>query len=128
MSTTDRRGRAALSPEQRARVREAREQYQAERPGPDALVASGRAEPTVPTAQLLAVRGLIHALREERRRQGLSLTDVSERSGLDRAMISKLENGHTANPTVETLFRYARALGKGVGLALQDASGGVEVR
>ena len=54
----------------------------------------------------------MHALKAERERQGLSLSDVSERSGLDPAAISRLENGKQANPTIDTILRYADALGK----------------
>jgi transcriptional regulator with XRE-family HTH domain len=54
--------------------------------------------------------------------QGLSLADVSERTGLDRAMLSKLETGKLANPTVGTLRRYARALGKRLSWSLADPS------
>ena len=35
----------------------------------------------------------LSALRAERERQGLSLSDVSERTGIDRATLSKLETG-----------------------------------
>ena len=52
------------------------------------------------------------ALRAERERQGLSLTDMMERTKIDRATISKLENGKIPNPTYQTLRTYARALGK----------------
>jgi DNA-binding Xre family transcriptional regulator len=52
------------------------------------------------------------ALRAERERQGLSLSDVSERSGIDRATLSKLETGKIPNPTVSTLRAFARALNK----------------
>ena len=51
-------------------------------------------------------------LRRERQRQGLSLTEVAERTGIDRATISKLETGKLANPTIGTLRTYARALGQ----------------
>ena len=50
-------------------------------------------------------------LRRERERQGLSLTEMSERTGIDRATISKLETGKIGNPTVSTLRTYAMALG-----------------
>ena len=124
MSAKTGRNRAGRSPEEIARIRVEREQFQRERPGPDALVDSGQVEPTVPIGQLLALRLLTHDLREERKRQGLSLADVMERSGLERGMLSKLENGRTVNPTLETLFRYARALGKGVTLALEEPQTG----
>ena len=53
---------------------------------------------------------------------GLSLTDLSERSGLTRAAISRLENGWNLNPTLETLFRYAEALGVDLRLTVDDPS------
>jgi DNA-binding XRE family transcriptional regulator len=56
-------------------------------------------------------RDLIVALRAERERQGLSLADLAERTGFDRAAIHKLEIGANANPTLTTLARYAAALG-----------------
>ena len=56
-------------------------------------------------------RELIAALRAERERQGLSLADVAERTGMDRGAIHKLEIGLNSNPTHATLTRYASALG-----------------
>jgi len=50
-------------------------------------------------------------LRQVREQMGVSLTDLSERTGLTRAAISRLENGWNLNPTLEALFRYAEALG-----------------
>ena len=35
---------------------------------------------------------------------------MAERAGLTRAMVSKLENGHNPNPTLDTLARYAQAM------------------
>jgi DNA-binding Xre family transcriptional regulator len=60
------------------------------------------------------------ALREEQERQGLSLTDVSKRSGIDRATLSKLETGKVPNPTVSTLRAVARALSKRLSWSLTD--------
>ena len=54
---------------------------------------------------------MIAALRAERERQGLSLADIAERTGMDRAAIHKLEIGLNSNPTYATLTRYATALG-----------------
>jgi len=65
------------------------------------------------------------ALRAERERQGLSLSDVSERSGIDRATISKLETGKVPNPTVSTLRALARALNKRLSWSLIDEPAGV---
>ena len=48
-------------------------------------------------------------LRELREAKNLSQGDIERRTGLLRAYISRVENGHTI-PTVGTLEKYARAL------------------
>jgi len=54
---------------------------------------------------------LLAALKAERERRNVSLTEMRERTGIDRATISKVENGHVPNPTWATLRAYAGALG-----------------
>ena len=49
-------------------------------------------------------------LRELRESKKLSQGDVERRTGLLRCYTSRVENGHTV-PTIETLEKYARALG-----------------
>jgi transcriptional regulator with XRE-family HTH domain len=61
-------------------------------------------------------------LRGVRERIGPSLTDLSERTGLIRAAISRLENGWNLNPTLETLYRYAAALGVDLKFAVDEAA------
>jgi DNA-binding XRE family transcriptional regulator len=104
-------GKPALSAEQRAAIEAIRERSRKERPGPDELIDRGELDELVPQAQYLQVRALGVRFRRMREEMGLSLTDLSERSGLTRAAISRLENGWNLNPTLETLFRYAEALG-----------------
>lgn len=58
-----------------------------------------------------ALLDVLAALRRERERQGLSLTDVMERSKIDRTTINKIENGKVPNPTYSTMKAYAKALG-----------------
>ena len=58
-------------------------------------------------------------LRRERERQGLSLTDMAERTGIDRATISKLGTGKIANPTIGILRTYAKALGRRLAWTLE---------
>lgn len=58
------------------------------------------------------IRQVLGALQAERLRQGLSLADIHERSGIDRAALSRLENNEEVNPTLATLERYASAVGK----------------
>ena len=69
------------------------------------------------------MRQLGGALRAERQRLGLSLADIHERTGIDRAALSRLENNEDANPTLTTLERYAEALGKRMVVVLSDATG-----
>ena len=49
-----------------------------------------------------------------------TLTDLTERTGMDRSALSKLETGQRPNPTVETLVRYAEAVGKRLVVSLTD--------
>lgn len=62
---------------------------------------------------------VISQLKAERERQGLSLEDVRERTGIARAAISTLENSESPNPTIKTLQRYAMALGLKLDLAVR---------
>jgi ribosome-binding protein aMBF1 (putative translation factor) len=66
------------------------------------LDAYRRQYPPVADPELIAA---LAGLRRERERQGLSLTDLAERTGIDRATISKIETGKIANPTVGTLAK-----------------------
>jgi transcriptional regulator with XRE-family HTH domain len=49
------------------------------------------------------------ALRRERRRTGLSLTEVARRAGIAKSTLSQLESG-TGNPSIETLWAICVAL------------------
>ena len=68
------------------------------------------------------LRQVLAALRAERERQGLSLADINERTGIDRAALSRLENNEDANPTLNTLERYAEAVGKQMVVLLSENS------
>jgi DNA-binding phage protein len=57
------------------------------------------------------VRQLIASLKEARLAKDLSLGEVGERSGIGKANLSRLENDPTPNPTLDTLLRYAEAVG-----------------
>ncbi len=88
----------------------------------DQMIEAGLLEQDDGTVQgaYVALLGLMKLLKGRREAQGLSLTDVSERSGLTRQVISKLENGINLNPTLETLFRYSLALDALVTLGLEE--------
>jgi ribosome-binding protein aMBF1 (putative translation factor) len=69
---------------------------------------------------LVAFRRFVMGLRRERERLGLSLADVAERAKIDKAALSRLENGQQLNPTLNTLARYAHALGKSLTFGLTE--------
>ena len=70
----------------------------------------------------ILLRQVLVALKDERQRQGLSLADLNERSGIDRGTLSKLENDGDPNVTMNTLLRYAEALGKSILVQLEDVA------
>ena len=70
----------------------------------------------------ILLKHVLKQLREERLRQGLSLTDVSTRSGIDRSTLSKLENEDDPNVTMNTLMRYAEAVDRVILVQLENAS------
>ena len=51
------------------------------------------------------------SIREHRQAQRVSLAELSARTGMTRAALSRIENGLNVNPTVETLRRIGEALG-----------------
>ena len=91
-----------------------REKLQKARPSLEELIRSGACDPdAVMTMGMYSdVQQALQALKREREQQGLSISEVARRSGLDRAVVSRLENGKQDNPTVATLMRYAGAVGK----------------
>jgi transcriptional regulator with XRE-family HTH domain len=76
----------------------------------------------VPMGELMLLHYLATTLRQERERQGLTLAQLSERCGIDQAALSRLENGRNENPTVDTLYRVAAALGKVILCTVADAA------
>jgi DNA-binding XRE family transcriptional regulator len=59
-----------------------------------------------------AVKLLVHELKTARQAAGLTLAAVSKITGMDQATLSRLESGKQVNPTVDTLWRYASAVGR----------------
>ena len=100
--------------EERVREQSLRAKLQKERPSLEDLVRSGECDPdaVMTMGMYFDVQRALQALKRERQRSGLSISAVAERSGLDRAVVSRLENGKQDNPTVATLMRYAAAVGK----------------
>jgi ribosome-binding protein aMBF1 (putative translation factor) len=89
-----------LTPEQKAAV----EAIRAEHATPEYRAEEARIREEVrkefpPLTADEPLLEVLAALRRERERQGLSLTDIMERTRIDRATINKLENGKIPNPT-----------------------------
>ncbi len=104
------------TPEQLAELRATRERFQRDRPGPAELSASGEFEGPFIHGEVMELLTAVATIKAERLRLELSLADVAERSGMDKAFLSRLENGKVLNPTLSTLWRYADAVGMRVSL------------
>ncbi len=74
----------------------------------------------------MSLLGAVAELKRRRDEQGLSLATVSERSGLDTGLLSRLENGKILNPMLTTLWRYAVRLGVQVSLIVGPPSNGTD--
>jgi DNA-binding XRE family transcriptional regulator len=102
-----------LTPEEAAKYNDIRKKVAEELPD---LIARHH-ERMAARDQLEELCRQLKAAREER---GLSLADITELTGMDRSALSKLETGQRANPTIETLVRYAEAVGKRFEMSLSD--------
>jgi DNA-binding XRE family transcriptional regulator len=114
------RPKIELTPEQRDRAKAIQERSRKHRPGPDELIERGEINELVPRDQFLLIRDVMAKLRALREARGMSLTDVSERSGMTRAAVRKLENGWNLNPTLETLVRYASSVDATLTVSILD--------
>ena len=103
-----------LTPDEVAKYRAVREQVADELPE---LIERHQER----MATLDQLQDLLAQLKVAREARGMSLADLTELTGMDRSALSKLETGQRANPTVETLVRYAEAVGKRLVVTLADA-------
>ena len=102
-----------------ARLKGIREKFQKERPSLESLVDSGQYD-VVPQGHYLGLLKAFAELKRLRQQKKLSLADVSKRSGIDKAALSRLENGQNVNPTVLTLESIARAIGVELQIVLKE--------
>jgi hypothetical protein len=104
--------------EDRERRRKVRELFK-DKPTLDQLVASGELSGhSVPMGLYLEIRQLLHDLKKARESARLSLAELAERTGMDKGVLSKLENGQHGIPTLPSLARYAQAVGLQIGFSL----------
>jgi DNA-binding XRE family transcriptional regulator len=103
-----------LTPEEAAKYKAIREQVAGELPD---LISRHHERMAVHDH----LRGVLAQLKAAREAKGLSLADLTDLTGMDRSALSKLETGQRPNPTLETLVRYAEAVGKQLVVSLADA-------
>jgi hypothetical protein len=83
---------------------------------PDIKLRAQAAKPRI------LLRQVLHALKLERERQGLSFADLNERTGIDLGSLTKLENDLDPNVPMSTLLRYAEAVGKVLTVHIEDGA------
>lgn len=106
-----------LTPEEKKRFEKALAETEAEKPW---ILEQARAWKAAHDAAIGQLSEAFRLLRAERERQGLSLADMQERTGMQRSAICKLENELEGNPKIVTLQRYADALGKQLMVVVAD--------
>ena len=102
-----------LTAEEALKYREVRDQVAEELP--DLIVRHQQR-----MAALDELEALFQQLKAAREERGLSLSELTQLTGMDRSALSKLETGRRPNPTIETLVRYAEAVGKRLVVTLAD--------
>jgi len=117
----------ARTPEARAEEERVRAHY-ADRPSVQELVRRGEVDPAriIPQRAVHALHRAFAQAKRAREAAGLSLADVSRKSGLASPKLSRLESGKSGGFTFETLARYAAAVGLDVEVVLspRTANGG----
>jgi DNA-binding Xre family transcriptional regulator len=110
------------TPEAQAEIEQVRRQF-ADHPSREELIRRGDIDPerTLTGDGRLALIQALAELKRVRAERGLSLTDLADRSGIDRAAISRLESGKNPNPTFETVARYAAAVGVRVRIVVEES-------
>ncbi len=102
-----------LTAQEKVRHRKIRDQIEREKPE---LIARGRTA----KGKHARLREAVCELKAARVALGLSLADVGERAGIEKGNLSRLENAPNPNPTIDTLIRYADAVGKEIVITLLD--------
>jgi DNA-binding XRE family transcriptional regulator len=98
--------------EDRARHQAIRDKFRDWHPSPEELIASGEGANFDLHGEYRELRPFVQEIKRAREAAGLTLAEVSRRCGIDQPALSRLENGHNKNPTLDTLWRYAAAVGR----------------
>ena len=106
--------------EEKARHQQIREQNQEELPE---LQQRARQKLSDLMQSRVDIHQAIALLKAERIKQGLTLSQLNESTGIEAATLRQLEDSEDANPTISMLTRYADAVGKKVLVVLANADG-----
>ncbi len=87
------------------------------KPGPSEILTQRELDDAAPF--YLVLRDFIRELKEAREAAGLTLADISAKSGLAVESLSRLETGAQTNPTWKTLGAYANAVGRRLNLSAE---------
>ena len=102
-----------LTTAQAAKYRRIRQQIKRERPQIDARIRAR-------VAAIRSMDAVLSALKQARQQRGLSLAKMKQLTGMDSSDLSKLENNRRDNFTIDTVARYAKAVGKRVVFLVED--------
>lgn len=105
MASTSRRTHPALTPQRIAELSDLARKIDQEEA--EQIKSEGRAI----LLRHETVKKLIRAVKKARLARGLSLGEVGERSSIGKANLCRLETDLDPNPTLDTLLRYAEAVG-----------------
>jgi transcriptional regulator with XRE-family HTH domain len=111
MSDTTRIPKIERTPEQKAEERRIREMH---RQNPIREVPTD----TITGADVVILYRFVAAIRREREALGLTPDDVAKRAGIEPSAYIRLEAGNSIDPSLSSLFRIARALGKSLNVEL----------
>jgi DNA-binding Xre family transcriptional regulator len=112
--STIKRSRKKLTAEEARQYDDLLEQVEKDRPELEAWAKAGFVRDE-------RLRRIVQTLKAARRKQGISLAELDERTGIGKGNLSKLENDPQANPTLATLLRYADAIGVSVRVSIVPA-------
>ena len=88
--------------------------------GMEELIAAGDIDEPVTQGTFLELSNLVARLKACRETKGLSLREVSARSGLDHSFLLRLEQGWNNNPPLDSLFRYALTLDRSIVMGIEE--------
>jgi DNA-binding Xre family transcriptional regulator len=104
-----------------ARLQVIRDRVQREKPSLSELMEENGQVAVTTLGEYLEIQQILFTLRQLRKQRRMTLAELSTRTGIDSATLSKLESGKYNNPTLGTINRVSSALGKRVQCILVDA-------